>query len=178
MTKIKIKDFENYSIDKKGTVYSLSFKGKKKIKILKPAKNKDGYLFVNLYKNKKYYEKRINRLVAEAFIPNPEKKPEVNHKNGIKTDNKVENLEWVTRSENMKHLYTVLGKKSNNYKKFGKDNPKSKIIQQIKDGKIIAEFYGAAEAFRKIGINQGHIIDCCNKKRKTAGGYMWTYKGN
>lgn len=72
-----------------------------------------GYLSVCLCKNneKRYF--RVHRLVAQAFIPNLERKPEVNHKNGNRSDNRVENLEWVTRSENEKHAYRELGKKPN-----------------------------------------------------------------
>lgn len=169
----KIDNFENYFITDKGIVFSSYFN---KVKILKYGKSKDGYCTVQLWKNKRGYTKRINRLVAEAFIPNPENKPEVNHKNGIKTDNRVKNLEWVTRSENMKHLYTVLGLKGINLGKFGINSTRRKEILQIKEGKIINSFWGSGEAKRKTGINSGHIIDCCNKKRKTAGGYKWKYK--
>lgn len=69
---------------------------------------KDGYILVSLNKNSETQWRKVHRLVAEAFIPNPESKRCVNHKNGIKSDNRVENLEWVTASENMKHAYRVL----------------------------------------------------------------------
>lgn len=79
-------------------------------KVLKPVLTKYGYHGVSLKVNGKFHPYRIHRLVAEAFIPNPENKPEVNHINGIKTDNRVENLEWVTSRENQIHATQVLGK--------------------------------------------------------------------
>lgn len=82
-----------------------------KIKELKPRDNKRGYQTVNICIDNKKKNQYIHRLVAEAFIPNPENKQEVNHKNWIKTDNRVENLEWSTRSENMKHSINQLWNK-------------------------------------------------------------------
>lgn len=121
-------------------------------RVLKNNKLKDGYKQVLLMvDNKKDYEK-VHRLVAQTFIPNPDNKPQVNHKNGNKGDNRVENLEWVTRSENMIHAYDVLGVPHNTPLK-GKPSLMRKLtIEQInaikKDGrtqKIIAKDYGACQ---------------------------------
>ena len=175
---IEIKDFPDYYITKKGCVYSKKYhpiqNKEKRIKKLNITISKNGSYIVVLHKEGKIFAKSVHRLVAKAFIPNPENKPEVNHINGIKTDNRVENLEWATRSENEIHAYRILGNKSSMKGRFGKDNPKSKIVQQIKDGKIIAEFYGVRESERATGIR--HIDSVCRKERKSAGGYEWKYR--
>lgn len=85
-------------------------------KILKGCIGKEGYPLVSLSKDSQVRHFRIHRLVAIAFIPNPMNKPTVNHKNGIRRDTRLENLEWCTNSENHLHAYRVLGKKPNNKK--------------------------------------------------------------
>ena len=181
MTKaIKIKEYPNYYITDTGIVYSRCvtkfFNTKGRIKRLKLRISKKGYVICDLSKNHNKVTKYVHRLVAEAFILNPEKKSDVNHKNGIKTDNCVENLEWCTPSENAKHSFNVLGQKRTWLGKFGKDHNRSKIVLQIKDGKVIAEFYGANEAARKLNINSGNITACCCGLRPSAGGFTWRYK--
>ena len=111
-----IKGYEGYyQISNKGRVKGLfrvvfhKLKGQKTIpkKILKSAISSPGYYAVKLTKNGKNKLIRIHRLLALHFISNPQNKPEINHKNGIKTDNRIENLEWVTRSENNFHAYAI-----------------------------------------------------------------------
>lgn len=179
MKAFQIKDFPGYYITDTGDVYSRNYSHTGRIKKLKPGKTKIGYLNVALCKGNKVKYKLIHRIVAETFVPNYENKLEVNHKNGIKTDNKAENLEWTTRSENEKHAYQVLKRyhaPAPMLNRFGEDNPKSKLVLQIKNNVIIARFWGTKEACRKTGIFQSNISKCCLGKRKSAGGYQWKYE--
>lgn len=105
-----------YSITKNGRVYSYRAK-----RFIVSCIGQDGYFKINLYKNGRRLTKRINRLVALTFIPNPENKPYTNHKNGIKTINTVENIEWVTVAENSQHAWDMgLQKANDNQKKSAK----------------------------------------------------------
>lgn len=98
-----IKGFEDrYLISHNGEVYS-----KKSKRLLKPLENKKGYLSIELWANYKRTVKKIHRLVAETFIDNPLEKKEINHIDGNKQNNHVSNLEWCSRSENVKHAYTA-----------------------------------------------------------------------
>lgn len=144
-----------------------------KSKIIACRIDAHGYLSVHLHKNKHCKVVEIQRLVANAFIPNPENKPQVNHIDGNKQNNCVSNLEWNTCSENMLHAYK--NKLAN--ARRGKDNSLSKqVIQYDKNMREIANYGSAWEASRKTGYSQTSISDCCRKKQKNAHGYIWRYK--
>jgi len=135
-----------------------------------------GYHHVSICLDGVVKSTRVHRLVAEAFIPNPENKPCVNHINGIKNDNRVENLEWVTASENIKHAFRVLNRKSPKPMtgKFGALMHNSKeVIQLSLDGFIINIFDSQATAERETGIKQSYISRCVLGQRNKAGGYKW-----
>ena len=161
--------------------------------ILKPYISNSGYLLVGLYKQQKRDRKLLHRLVAEAFIPNPDNKPEIDHINTIKTDNTVflnedgsinyekTNLRWTTRKENINNPLTKTKMQINARKpskgKYGKKHHRSKpIIQYDKEGNFIKEWDCANDVERVLGISNKHIGSVCLGKRKSCGGYIWRYK--
>jgi hypothetical protein len=144
-------------------------------------KEKSGKYFsvVLKYKGKIRYV-RMHRLVAEAFIPNPENKPAVNHKDLNKQNNRVDNLEWATNSENCRHAiehYPNYFAGINYYNKFVRPLP---ICQYTLEGKFIKSYPNAAEASKATGVCQRNILQVAmkteykpGKTRKQAGGYIW-----
>lgn len=151
-----------------------------KERILKQSLNTRKYLIVILCKNNLTNAKQVHRLVAESFINNSENKPVVNHINGIKTDNRVENLEYTTQKDNCKKAWkqglceTV---RQSAYKTKRKSNIKSSrcVAQMHINGTIINVFNSIREAEKYTGINNGNICSCCKGKHQTAGGFMWKY---
>jgi hypothetical protein len=120
---------------------------------------------------------RIHRELAIAFIPNPENKLEVNHKDGNRGNFSIENLEWVTRSENELHAFRELGKKANSYwtGKKGKENKSSKPVKQFDlDGNLVNTYSSVVEA-GKSGFSISHISLVCNGKEKSHKNFIWKY---
>lgn len=181
-----IEGYENlYQVSSKGRVKSLERIDNNnhpvKERILKCHKQNNGYLMVYLSKNGKRKHHLIHRLVAQAFIPNHKNKSEVDHINTDRTDNRVENLRWVTRSENQNNPLTKKKLSKNSPKpclgRIGSKHHRSKPILQFDEyGNFIQEWECAMDVERILGINNNHIGSVCNGNRKTAGGFVWRHK--
>ena len=159
-----------YEVSDLGRVKSLGY-GKEKI--LKPGKTRGGYLYVNLHKDGQRKTITVHRLVATAFISNPTNLETINHKDEVKTNNTVSNLEWMSHKDN------------NNYGTHNKrvaeshiNHPSlSKQVQMLdkSTGELLATFPSTHEAERVTCIDKSNISKCCNGKRKSVGGYIWRY---
>lgn len=163
-----------YEVSNLGRVKSLDYNHTGKDGILKPENSTyGGYLRVHLCKDGKTRNLRVHRLVAEAFIPNPNHLETVNHKDEVKTNNTVSNLEWMSQKDN------------NNYgtrnKRAAKANINnlgvSKAVQMMdkQTGELLATFPSIRGAERVTGISRYGICLCCRAKQKSAGGFLWQY---
>lgn len=149
--------YDGYQVSNLGRVKSNK---RKEEKILAPQTNHLGYAMVHLRVGGADVFEGVHRLVAAAFIPNPDGKREVNHINGIKADNRAENLEWNTRAENLTHAY-----------KTGlRDNARPVFCVELGQ-----TFYSARSAAKERNLHHQRILACCNGMQKTTGGYHWRY---
>ena len=145
-------------------------------RILKQKVCKTGYMSVGLVKDKRQKHFFVHRLVAMAFIPNPDNLPQVNHKDEDKTNNCVENLEWCTIQHNM-----LWGSHIKSYERIinkpNRPDLSKPVLQYTLDGKLINKYPSISEAERQTNIKNTHISGCCQNKYgyKTAGGYLWRY---
>lgn len=154
METLTLEEISNkYIITKKGKCF-----GKTYGRELSYITDRNGYLRVNLWINGKAKQMGIHRLVAIFYIDNPDNKPQVNHINGIKHDNKVENLEWVTNKENIEHAVENL-------------LHKHQKISVLKNGILIGIYNSSTHASKDLNLDQSSIISCANGKRKTTKGY-------
>ena len=142
--------YSNYEISNFGNIRNV-----KRKTLLHPSKRKNGYLQVLLYKDGKRKIFLVHRIVAFTFIPNnnQQEKPDVNHKDENKENNRIDNLEWCSKQYNI-------------------DYSQSKKVLCIETGII---YKSTREASRETGFAQNGIWECCNEKQKTCGGYRWKY---
>lgn len=165
----EIKGINGYSITKEGLIFN-----QKTGKYLGGYQSKEGYVIFCI--RQKCY--KLHRLLAIQYIPNPENKPSINHINGIKNDNRLENIEWVTAKENTRHawdnnLCTPIrywkGKSGINH------NMSKAIIQMDLDGNFIAKHIGVRNIASKMNIKYQGISRCARGLRASAYGYIWKY---
>lgn len=180
-----------YEVSNTGKIRSNNYLGHGETKELKLHQDPKGYLRVRVYKGNTRVTLKVHRAVAQAFIPNPKNLPEVNHINGIKNDNSVENLEWCTASDNEKHAYRLGLKEKTRYhskmlgntigkemlKKAREKRKTSVKAIEIKTGNI-TYFSSQADAARETNTPQSNIFKVMNHKRKSANGYVFEYADN
>ena len=155
-----------YQVSNFGRVKSLKRKWVIKDKILKPTKNRNGYIMIILCKKSMRKNILLHRLVAEAFLPNPHNLPQVNHKDEQKNNNVVTNLEWCDAKYN-----NCYGTKLNRYS-LKRSKP---VLQYTLDGEFVREWASTMECGRN-GFQQGNIIRCCIGKYKQHKGFIWKFK--
>lgn len=163
-----IENFENYAVDENGTVIN-SITGH----IKTPCSNR-GYLYVDLYNHGRHQKEYVHRLVAKAFIPNPNNKPYINHIDGNSHNNVVENLEWCTPLENVEHASKKLG----TMKQYLLSNIRRKrAVKQIDriSGKLINVFSSIQEASRKTNIPSSNIVCVLKGRQSYTKNYTWYY---
>ena len=185
-----------YQVSNEGRVKSLNYRRSGEERVLKPAKNNWNYLQVYLSKNKKYKWYKVHRLVAQAFIPNPENLPEVNHLDEDKTNNNVENLEWCTReynnnygTRNERMAEAHRGKPNPRAAEKLRGIPKPKTAEALSipvdmltiESEFIRQFSSGKEAERWLRTNgfpkaaNTCIFRCCKGKQSNAYGFKWQY---
>lgn len=150
-----IDGYENYLVSDMGRI-----KNRKTGKLLKDRATTKGYRQIGICKDGKQKNFLVHRLVAEAHVPNPYNLPEVNHKKGRKWDNRASELEWTTRSGNMKHA-CILGLRDNICTHSCTKKTRCPELGQV--------FESAYDASRQTGVNRGHISSCCSGRRESAG---------
>jgi len=170
-----IKNFENYYINPNGEIISVN---KYRMGKIHPSIRPDGYVIVILYNNKKKSTHYLHRLVADAFLPKVAEKTYINHKDGNKQNNNVENLEWCTYSENNKHMYAVLGHKGSLYGVHGANHPSAKPVKQYTlQGEFLKKFNSMNDARKYLNIKESDhsIHKNCIGEKEEAHGYKWEY---
>lgn len=171
----QVSNFGNVMRTSKEYVNSIGHLCKSNEKQCKLDIYKNGYVYVHLSIGGRAKHVQVHRLVAMAFIPNPNNLPQVNHKDGNKTNNSVDNLEWCTAGENERHAYRI-GLKKPNMSQLGKVGESSArgiaIIQYDKNMNFVAEYPTARIAAKHIGVHPASVSKCANLKNKCKGYYF------
>jgi len=170
-----VRDYPDYDVSDSGLIYS-----HKTHKILKQSTNHNGYKSIELFNKDGSKRLLVHRLVAIAFIPNEDELPQVNHINEIRSDNRVENLEWVTAKQNIHHGSCMARRRAHTDYSTEKRkeiarrvNRRSwKKTKNLTTGEV---FKNAMAASKHYGITHSNICECCNGKRASAGGYRWAF---
>lgn len=166
-----------YQVSDKGNVRSLNYNKTNKVKELKLVNSKDNYFVVCLHKNGHQKEGKVHRLVAEAFIPNPDNKPQIDHINGNKSDNRVENLRWCTAKENSDNPITKVKMKGiQNGRQINRKDMSKVVYQYNLEGELINKYPSASEAARQIGCHFDTITKACRGVRNKALNNFWSYE--
>ena len=175
-----------YQVSNLGRIFSQKRRNTKG-GILRPWSNPQGYEIASIYKDGKQCYHTVHRLVALAFIPQIEWKDQVNHKNGDKKDNRVENLEWCTQWENIKHSYDIwLRKVTKNFYFYTnppfkwilwEKHPKAiKIVQYDMNRKKIQEWGSIIDAANSLWLHRTNLVKACKRKLKSSWWFIWRYK--
>ncbi len=163
-----IEGFENYEVSNLGRV--------RRVEYIKQREDFNGYPIVNLYKGGEGKTAKVHRLVAQAFIPNPDNLSQVNHKNENKADNRVINLEWCSLLYNVRYG-TGIERRSHKRTLLRNGTSSKSVIQYDLQGNYIAEYPSAKEAARRLSLKiSSNITRCCKNQRKTAYSFKWKYK--
>ena len=162
-----VKGYESiYKINEDGVIKSTPRNGNGyKEKIIKHSLDSYGYEIVHLRNGNKNSTKKVHRLLAEAFIPNPDNKPTVDHIDGNKTNNRLSNLRWATQSEQQLNAIRNGNRQD--------CSNRVKVAQLDKDGNMLNVYDSLKEVERQTGIKWQGVSHCINGTRKSAGGYTW-----
>lgn len=143
-------------------------------RLMTPQVKRDGYCYVSITLNGETHYPAVHRLVAKTFLDNPDDKPEVNHIDRDTKNNRADNLQWVTREENMQHWFKTARKfRGNFYLDPARKRSGYEIEQYDTSGKFIARFSSVSQASRDLGIGQTNIHRVLRGERRTAGGFVW-----
>ena len=167
----QIEDFPRYMVSNMGRVFS--YTNPEKPKLLRAGVDGGGYPQVTLIKDGKKYSKKVSRIVAEAFIPNPDNKPQVDHINTVKTDSRACNLRWATASENALNNITYVNR-CKRMQALAIERSYT-VYAYSKDFEMVSAFTSTSSAAKTMNYSQGNICSCCQGSLPTYKNLIWSY---